>query len=370
MTTVKTPKYRDIRDDLESQILAGRWRAGAAFPSETELLRHYPVSRMTIVRSLQELVQAGYLVRHRGKGTFVADLRAASEAAQAVPGQNLTLPFFCFGDADLNMGLRYGTLTIAMAGVREALAGQGITVQLCLVGTHDIDAHAQQLLRQSRARAALVLEPCYNPAFLDFLRAGGCRPVVLNQRIEEVDCVHVDEARAGYLATRHLLELGRRRIAYLDAPSELFWCFGERRAGYIRALGEAGVDVEPALIHECNVKIATEAGRTSVNHLLQAGTRFDAIVACQGARAIGAMAALQEKGVAVPGEVAVVAIDDHESAEVDPPMTAVYLPIEQAAHQATLHAIALLKGTDDDPQPAIRHICVKPSLRVRASTTP
>jgi GntR family histidine utilization transcriptional repressor len=73
-----TPRYRLIRDELLEDIESGRLRAGERVPSENELVARFGVSRMTARRALQELADAGFLLRTRGLGSFVADSRPMS----------------------------------------------------------------------------------------------------------------------------------------------------------------------------------------------------------------------------------------------------------------------------------------------------
>src|SRR5437667_7784136 len=73
MSQAKLPKYEQVKRSLIADIQLGKWSAGGAIPSETQLLQRFKVSRPTLVRSLQDLVREGYLHRRQGKGTFVAD---------------------------------------------------------------------------------------------------------------------------------------------------------------------------------------------------------------------------------------------------------------------------------------------------------
>ncbi|PSK99620.1 GntR family transcriptional regulator [Murinocardiopsis flavida] len=72
--------YDRIRSDLEAKISSGEWPPGTRVPTEAELGRSYGVSRVTVQRAVQQLVQQGLVVRYRRKGSFVA---------QAVPERNL-----------------------------------------------------------------------------------------------------------------------------------------------------------------------------------------------------------------------------------------------------------------------------------------
>jgi len=77
-----TPRYRLIRDELLEDIESGRLQAGERVPSENELVGRFGVSRMTARRALQELADAGFLLRTRGLGSFVADSRPMSSMLQ------------------------------------------------------------------------------------------------------------------------------------------------------------------------------------------------------------------------------------------------------------------------------------------------
>src|SRR5215207_3029693 len=88
MPIARPPKYEQVKRSLIAEIEAGKWTAGGAIPSESQLLQRFDVSRPTLVRSLQDLVREGYLFRRQGKGTFVADRRGRSangKAQRSVP---------------------------------------------------------------------------------------------------------------------------------------------------------------------------------------------------------------------------------------------------------------------------------------------
>jgi GntR family transcriptional regulator len=76
------PLYAQLKKILLHKIHSGEWRAGELIPSEHELEQHYSVSRTTIRQTLNELVIDGYLVRQRGRGTFIAQPKIAYDASQ------------------------------------------------------------------------------------------------------------------------------------------------------------------------------------------------------------------------------------------------------------------------------------------------
>lgn len=69
------PKYQQIENDLKNQILNGEFESGDRFYSESELIKRYGVSSITVVRAIKDLVVEGYLVREQGRGTFVSRAR-------------------------------------------------------------------------------------------------------------------------------------------------------------------------------------------------------------------------------------------------------------------------------------------------------
>jgi DNA-binding LacI/PurR family transcriptional regulator len=135
--------------------------------------------------------------------------------------------------------------------------------------------------------------------------------------------VGCDNRAGGRDAVRHLLAQGRRRIAFVgDASSssspELF----DRYRGYGDALAEAGLVADPALCHGANSSEAD--GAAAVRALLGAGASFDGIFAATDLIAIGALHAVQDAGLNVPGDVAIVGFDDIAAASLtSPPLTTI-----------------------------------------------
>lgn len=72
---MREPKYLRIKNDLKQQIISGKFENGDRFYTEAELIKRYDVSSITVIRSLNDLVKEGYLVRKQGKGTFISRAR-------------------------------------------------------------------------------------------------------------------------------------------------------------------------------------------------------------------------------------------------------------------------------------------------------
>lgn len=134
--------------------------------------------------------------------------------------------------------------------------------------------------------------------------------------------VGCDNFQGGHDATQHLIGLNRRSIAFLGTASNHYPEFFERYRGYSEALHRAGLDVSAAL--QVDAITMENSGYAAARELLARRQHFDAIVAASDLIAIGALRALQEQHIDVPGAVSVVGFDDIPAASVaNPPLTTV-----------------------------------------------
>ena len=111
-----------------------------------------------------------------------------------------------------------------------------------------------------------------------------------------VDSIRVDNARLGYTATSHLIELGHRDIAFIQPASQ--GASSRRVDGYRQALADAGIEPDEELMPGGDNRF--EGGGSAARALLDSGRQFTAVVAANDATAIGAMGTLQQAGYRVP----------------------------------------------------------------------
>lgn len=126
-----------------------------------------------------------------------------------------------------------------------------------------------------------------------------------------------DNEQGGYLAGKHLIERGRKSIAFLGTVSDAAPEFVERWKGFQRALDEAG------LPHDVRLQVdaipTEEAGREAAEVLLKLGVAFDAIFATSDLVAIGAMHVLHNAGLGTPRDVSIVGFDNLAAARMAEP---------------------------------------------------
>jgi DNA-binding LacI/PurR family transcriptional regulator len=209
------------------------------------------------------------------------------------------------------------------------------------------------------------------------LQRRGLRIVVFDRNISaaesapSVDSVSMDNCAAGYLATRHLIELGHRHIGYISGATPTA-SRRDRFEGYRKGLTEVGIPVDGALIPNMPVAVGyddthgSEVGRSIAFALLQAEPHLTGLVALNDMYAIGACAAVRELGMTVPEDISVTSIDDIMLAGiVDPPLTTVHHPIEALSVAAVERLVARLQGKADEPP---QHLVLAPEIVVRRST--
>ena len=161
-----------------------------------------------------------------------------------------------------------------------------------------------------------------------------------------LDHVGIDNVGSAVQATEHLLARGRRRIAFLGVQPGGPSSTGDiRLEGYLQALTGAGLELEPGLVVTTTSYTRGE-GELRVRELLAAKTKLDAIVCGNDLLAIGALKALREAGVDVPGQVGVVGWDGgEEGAFANPALTTIAPDVDAIARLAVAALVDRIEGS-------------------------
>ncbi|MDG2515698.1 LacI family DNA-binding transcriptional regulator [Sphingobium yanoikuyae] len=150
-----------------------------------------------------------------------------------------------------------------------------------------------------------------------------------------------DNRKGGQRATSHLVRLGRRKIGFLGHLDTLE--LQQRHEGYLAALDEAGLEVDPALHRSCWLE--PDSAVEAVDGLLDQGAAFDALVCASDLVALGAMRALMRRGLSVPTDVALVGYDDIElAAHAHPALTTIRQDPIKAGRVLVGKLLGLLDG--------------------------
>ncbi len=187
-----------------------------------------------------------------------------------------------------------------------------------------------------------------------------------------IDGVGVDNAQGMRLATRHLIGLGHRRIAFVSGPIRTVSRL-DRLAGYKSVLVEAGIELSTHLIWQGEAhdgfgdSSAVQLGRQAAHELLTLPDPPTAIIAINDMYAFGVYAGARDLGLRIPDDLSVVGFDDIDLAEiVEPPLTTIRQPIADIAAKAVSLVIRRIRDHQDVPR---HHNHILPAqLIVRRST--
>lgn len=187
----------------------------------------------------------------------------------------------------------------------------------------------------------------------------------VNMPPSEVTSVGSTNFSGGLTATRHLLELGHQRIAFLSGPVAAE-CNQARLQGFRGALEAAAVVVPDEYVHVAD-GFSYEEGVVGGAYLLDLPTRPTAIFAANDELAAGIVESARVRGIRVPAELSIIGFDDTEIARLaSPPLTTIRQPLQDMGAVAVRTALRLVAGEKVDS----RHVELATELVVRYSTAP
>lgn len=317
LTDSGSPKYQQVYRALRREIQAGRWKAGERLPSEAELVQRFGASRITVGRAVLDLQREGRVARRPGSGTYVTEppVSAALSFGLLIPD---------LGETDIFEPICQGMMTAPLAREHALVWG-------CDTGAHSKAERAWDLCGQFIERkvsgvffAPLELSPDQDAVNLRIAQALDAAhiPIVLLDRTVlpypqrgHHDLVGIDNRRAGFMITDHLVRLGCRRIAFVGLPRAAA-TVDAREAGYREALYGGGIPADRGWVRRID-----PAAAAAVTALMES-VRPDGIVCANDWTAARLMRTLVGLGHAIPRDLRLVGIDDLEYASLLPvPLT-------------------------------------------------
>lgn len=251
-----------------------------------------------------------------------------------------------------------------VSSLGDALTDTGIQLLLTLVRS---DAERQRFLeyaRGGRVDGVLLMSVHAGDPLPDMLAEARMPTVLLGRRSgdEYVSYVDADNIGGARSAVSHLLQRGRRVIATITGPLDLYAAQCRLR-GYQEALASAGLEGEQTRVAESD--FTAESGRRAMAELIERHPEIDGVVAASDTTAAGALEALRAAGRRVPEDVAVIGFDDFPLAQrTEPRLTTVRQPIEEIGRAM----VRLLLEEMEEGAVAWRHVILRTELVVRDST--
>jgi DNA-binding LacI/PurR family transcriptional regulator len=252
-------------------------------------------------------------------------------------------------------------------GVEEAALEHGYAVFLC-DSQEDAARENDHLLALFSRRVDGVLLACCgdSTSYETTLRLHV--PCVFVDRLptsRPEGTVSTDNVQAGYLAARHLLDLGHRRIAMIVGRLNLS-PHRDRLEGFRKAMQEANLPIRDEYLILGDVQI--ESGFDATRQLLELETKPSAVMVSNNKLLLGLLQALDEKKIKVPEQMSVVGFDDYAwNKYLSPAVTAIAQPTFEMGRQAFGLLLQLMNRDDASDFPS-KHLRLLAELRVRKST--
>lgn len=252
---------------------------------------------------------------------------------------------------------------LLLRGIEEVMtpAGYGLVVSS---GHWDPEEERRCVasLRSRRVDGIIVLTGGLSDGFLVELARE--LPVVVTGRTLLAPGLHAlktDDVEGARAATRHLIERGHTRIAFIGGDST-HADSRERESGYRQALAEAGLDADEALI-ACGDYLEV-GGARAMTRMLEDGVGFTAVFAANDQMASGAARVLHSRGFRVPEDISLVGYDDLlNTAHASPPRTTVDVHIAELGRRAAEAMLDLLRTGGSAVQPPAPQLIVRESTR-------
>lgn len=358
--TSAMPRHRAIYEELLAEIQAGVYKPGERMPSEALLCERFAASRITVAKAFQGLQRDQLVTRRPGSGTYV-ESPSKPDALQfglLIPDLGTTEIFepICQGimrsPAARSHSLTWGHSTgqerdtvKAVENLCQQYIAQGVA------GVFFAPTEFSQTMDDANRRIASMLE-----------RAG--IPVVLLDRCFErypdrsnFDLVGIDNHRAGYILTCHLLQAGAKRVVFAMRRNSAS-SVDARVAGYREALH--------VLQHGINGTVVS--GDFEDPHYVEqmvARVKPDGIVCANDVTAARLMQTLISLGIRIPGDIMMAGVDDVRYAKFLPtPLTT----IRQNCAELGAAAMTMMLSRLERPDQPVKDVLVGFELVIRASS--
>lgn len=310
--------WQGVFNDIKSHIDAETLPVGQQLPPLRALCDQYGVSSITVRTALRELADAQYLESRPRQGVFVKARRSHGDSSSLKREKVLAL---LLPSRDPSFYARL------LLGVEKECRARDYRLIVCSTN-EEAALEARHLLDMVGQVAGFLIVPAReNHDYLAYAALIKAKVpfVFVDHSVEHLaaSSIATDNEQGGYLATRHLIEIGRRRIFALSARQAS--SLEERLRGYRRALKESKIAFDPSLVRQLALSDDEVAGYLSTKELLgeRVGGESIGVFALNDSLARGAYAAIRQARLCIPQDVAVVGYDDIFALYLEPPLTSV-----------------------------------------------
>jgi LacI family transcriptional regulator len=310
--------YSQIANIIEKKIVNKEIPVGKKIPPERDLCKMLNVTAPTVGKALTRLVEEGYIVRRPSLGTFVistepkkgVDLKRKNEIAIVVcPEKNIDMP-------DKNP-IKGTILRKYNQSIIEGIEKKARDNRLYSIYS-TIEGNELQVTNKREDIAGLIVLGGITPNDFRIIKKSRMPFVLMGDVDQEemttgADIIVNDDYGSTYLATKHLIELGHKRVLYINRYLGKSSWEKKQLDGYENVLKEAGIPCDKDLEMEVGMRDA-DGRYSAIKDILEKGKPFTALVSVGDISGLAAVKAIKEKNMRIPEDMSVVVVG--ESSEI------------------------------------------------------
>ncbi|WP_066172700.1 GntR family transcriptional regulator [Bacillus marinisedimentorum] len=352
-------KYNFVKEEIKKSLLRGDVLPGQKIGSENEMMTKYQVSRHTVRKAIDELVNEGYLYREHGVGTFCKNWsdRTGRQDKKTIGIITTYISDYIFPSI--------------IRGAELYLSSKGYS--LVIASTNNDVKKEQQCLQSMMEHnlAGLIIEPTksafYNENLPYYINMSQNKfPfIMINASYEGIDppTVTLDDEYGTYILTKHLIELGHKRIIGIFKTDDKQGL--ERMKGFFNAHKEFNLPVQSDLI----VTYETEnkdfkPGENLIEILENAQDKPTGIVPYNDELAIHIINVLRDRQIKIPKDISIVGFDDSSLSETtEVKLTTVKHPKSEMGRAAAQLIVSMIEGKGEE----VKSVKYRPELVQRKS---
>lgn len=361
-------KYLQIKEHIKELIQSGQLTSGQKISTENEIAKEFNLSRQTVRHAIGDLVNEGWLYRVQGKGTFVVNSKQKEPKSHII---GLVSTYFnC-------LNIWPGIIT----GVDNLLSTKGFSVVVAQ-SNNKIEDEARCLTNLlNKNLDGLIIEPSKSALpspnlslYKEFVKKG-IPMVFINGYCSDINASYVveDDEMGGYLATKHLIELGHKVIGGIFKVDDVQG--HGRYKGYLKAHREKGIEIPEEAITWFTTEDYVEIWRTNTNQdsqfseiygnfLLKRIENCTALVCYNDWVTLKVVNLLRLKGLKVPNDISIVSFDDTDLTKaLEFGLTTIAYPSSEIGEKAAATLISIMEDTH-----RVHREIITPKLIVRDST--
>lgn len=373
------PLYLQLKEILKKKIL-NKKRPNACIPTQRELAKAFNLNQGTVRKAMDLLAAEGLIYTIKSKGTFVAEscgTQRSSDHSYPIQDRGIS-------QRDSSSSVMQKVFYLVVPDIEDSFVSEiyeGVNAVATNNG-YDVlvlssDRQSQKesrnigFLKENKHSGAIIFPVSgrTNVNQILELKTKGIPFVLIDRYFRDVDTnyVIVDNMEGSRKAVRHLIDLGHKRIAYIHGADSS--ANEDRLEGYKLALSESGIIYDPSLIKRIPLihREPETEGYEETKAILMMENRPTAIFAENDRLAFSALRAIQENGLSIPHDMALVGFDDLEiSAMLEVPLTTVRQPKYELGRIAAELLMRKMDGKDKrDKQ--VQQVVLKTELVIRKS---